>query len=318
MVLYGAASHALRIRLVGVYRGREGELLLGEFRPVQSRWISLIRAVHFAYVGLVADATRGQAAPAGLGEGEGDGAENSPLVGISLGGGGGGAAAFPGGGEVVDPQDGPSDLTRRLFLPIVAATSGPAMKTLRAKVHQLKAAPDETAEFQACLEALGILEKTVTRTVTAPSSPSPSTAESPPEAALPDALAPWLRKYIGRVTSNSATASNPYRRTVTSFLNRVPETYVQLVQAALDDDGGSGSGSGRSTVYRLAVDIFAHWLVLELLLDGVWWIGETGAWELGRAVSFMRESECPGGDGGDVWWPGSMYAIRTELMKQVV
>lgn len=73
------------------------------------------------------------------------------------------------------------------------------------------------------------------------------------------------------------------------------------------------------TASRCAMDIFAHWLVLMCLLDGVWWIGGIGMWELGRVVSYMK-GLCGGEDGqiAEAWWPASMYAIRTELTKQRV
>jgi hypothetical protein len=41
--------------------------------------------------------------------------------------------------------------------------------------------------------------------------------------------------------------------------------------------------------HNLALEIFAHWLVLVMLLDNVWWIGGIGAWELGRVVALRRE-----------------------------
>lgn len=332
MVLYGSASHSLRIRLVATYHEQgEDELLPSEFLPVQSRWIFLIRAVHFAYIGLVADAAKNQnATPAGLGD-EVNVAYTPPyIVATSPGTGVIGTVPSPGGcGEISSPQDGPSDLTRRLFLPIVAATSGPAMQKLRAKAQRVEAIAGDSLDLQACWEALERLERTVDHIFAEPC------ADTPPEATesehiLPDVVAPWLRTYTARVTSNNGVSSNPYRRTISSFLNRVPEAYVQLVQTTLDaippSDTGSEAGltgiiPGQGVAHHLAVDIFAHWLVLELLLDGVWWIGETGSWELGRAVTFTRRSgwlEKMVEDGESAWWPESMYKIRTEVMKQAI
>lgn len=343
MVLYGSATHCLRIRLVETYGGggeeeKNGEALPVELLPMHSQWISLIRAVHFAYVGLVADAA-GKNSVQGVG-GLPIGAGGTAMTPIATSPGSGIIAASPGGqgggggdGDILEPQDGPSDHTRRLFLPIVATTSGHAMKKLRAKAQRVEeTAGGGSTDLQACWDALARLEKTVEAVFA--KSDEPCAAATPPEVveeALPDVVAPWLRRYIARVTSNNnGTLRNPYRRTISSFLNRVPAAYVELVQTALDHmpPGGTWSqafaGGGdiwTSAAQRLAVDIFAHWLVLEMLLDGVWWIRETGSWELGRAVAFMRGG---GGleeideDGEDAWWPGSMYKIRTELRRQAM
>lgn len=327
MVLYGSASHSLRIRLVATYNEQEDDKVLPiEFLPVQSRWISLIRAVHFAYIGLVADTVK-NATPAG----SGDKVVYTLPCSIATSPGMGVIAACPSGcGDNSSPQDGPSDLTRRLFLPIVAATSGPAMKKLRAKAQRVKAIADSSLDLQACWEALERLENTVDNTFARPYEPTTDTPSENAEHILPDVVAPWLWNYTARVTSNNRASSNPYRRTISSFLNRVPEAYVQLVQMTLDcvPPGGTSSEanlgssvSRKNATHRLAVDIFAHWLVLELLLDGVWWIGETGSWELGRAVAFIRgnvEAELIVDDSQSTWWPESMYKIRTELKKHAI
>lgn len=113
-----------------------------------------------------------------------------------------------------------------------------------------------------------------------------------------------------------------------AFLNRVPAEYLILLQTTLDSIGvQSGTGqrdswgssyaefSNLSAAHQLAIDIFAHWAVLVTLLDGVWWIGGIGAWELRRVVLFVRargwldDRACLGGH----WWPESMDNIGREL-----
>lgn len=76
---------------------------------------------------------------------------------------------------------------------------------------------------------------------------------------------------------------------------------------------GLQSLASPSLTHQLAVEIFAHWLVLVVLLDGVWWIGGVGAWELERVVQVRRVEwgcECLwewGGEGG--WWPEAMGKV---------
>jgi hypothetical protein len=79
-----------------------------------------------------------------------------------------------------------------------------------------------------------------------------------------------------------------------------------------------------SPAHTLALEIFAHWLVLVMLLDNVWWIGGIGAWELGRVVALKREGRSRPGLNppccyfgnmtettereGD-WWPEGMWEV---------
>lgn len=326
MFLYGSASHWVRIRLMKVCEADSSggvSRLPEEFVPVRSQWMSLIRAVHSAYVGLLAD----QAQNAGS-EGTVDCERSSP------------PRVDFGDVDVACPQDGPSDETRRLFLPILAATSGPALSKLRARARNVERdAGYQNTGFQACMEALAVFEAILSEafpdkkhTGFSPETPGSQTEDRlEPVYALSlgrlSNVATWLRNYTARVTMNSRE-SRPLRRTVNAFINRVPTTYLHMVQATLEqiplqksqevtpdgDDGGDGS------INRLAMDIFAHWLVLVLLLDGVWWIGGIGVWELGRVVAYMRERGRVGNgdeEASEAWWPESMYNIRMELSRHL-
>lgn len=325
MFLYGSASHWVRIRLMRISEmgSSSGGVsrLPEEFVPVQSQWMSLIRAVHSAYVGLLADQAQ-NAGPEGLVDCE---RSSPPRVDF-------------GNVDVTCPQDGPSDETRRLFLPILAATSGPALSKLRARARQVERdAGSDNSGFQACMEALAVFEAILTEafpdkkhTGFSPETPGSQTEDRlEPAYALSlgrlSNVAPWLRNYTARVTMNSRE-SRPLRRTVNAFINRVPTTYLHMVQATLEHipvhkpQGASplDSDAGDGPVEKLAMDIFAHWLVLVLLLDGVWWIGGIGAWELGRVVAYMRERGRVGkGDEAADWWPESMYNIRMELTRHL-
>lgn len=328
MFLYGSASHWVRIRLMRVFEAGSGagggaSQLPGEFVPVRSQWMSLIRAVHSAYVGLLADQAQNPGA-AGISDCE---RSSPPRVDFS-------------NVDVMYPQDGPSDETRRLFLPILAATSGSALEKLRARARQVERhAGPNNASFQACMESLAVFESILGETFRekthaglSPETPGSQT-EDTKEPGYPHSLgrlsnvAPWLRTYTARVTMNSKD-SRPLRRTVNAFINRVPTTYLHMVQATLahipvhKSQGATleTGDAGYGPVHRLAMDIFAHWLVLVLLLDGVWWIGGIGAWELGRVVEYMREGGRVGRNDeeeSEAWWPESMYNIRMELSRHL-
>ena len=111
-----------------------------------------------------------------------------------------------------------------------------------------------------------------------------------------------------------------------AFLNRVPLEYLQLVQSALDHmpvaTHQTGSGSldkpiPLGTAQQLAMNIFSHWLVLVMLLDGVWWIGSIGQWELGRVLSFAEAQRwtLEPAETGESWWPESMYAVQKAIAE---
>jgi hypothetical protein len=130
----------------------------------------------------------------------------------------------------------------------------------------------------------------------------------------------WLRTYIARVTS--VEPSKPLRRTITAFLNLVPMDYLRVVQSMLDsiaedlEHPSSDSQVDESLLScpknQLALEIFAHWLVLVMLLDGVWWIGDIGDWEMRRIISFMERKQLLASP-KESWWPKTMFNIRQDL-----
>jgi hypothetical protein len=65
-----------------------------------------------------------------------------------------------------------------------------------------------------------------------------------------------------------------------ALLNRVPAQFLHIVQTTLDSivtpssaqKGCNFAFSNSRVAHRLAIDIFADWIVPVMLLDGVWWI----------------------------------------------
>ncbi|KAK9245494.1 hypothetical protein V1506DRAFT_538323 [Lipomyces tetrasporus] len=325
MALYASSSHCVRIRLAETQT--EDEPLPREFLPAQSQWISLIRAAHLAFVGLLND--HSEPADIGLEDTEPP-LEITPVLVHSQ------AASI---NETISPENGPSERTRDLLYPILASSSGPALKALRAKARAIWKAQGHTMTqsdgfvvedvgLQACFTSLEVFEGILSEVFSKDAlSPSTSCQKPPHSGGRLSTVPGWLRSYVARVTS-SATGPRPLRRVIMAFLNKVPSEYLNLVQTTLDSIGVS-SGDGQqeawessdiellnaSPAHKLAIDIFAHWAVLVILLDGVWWIGGIGTWELGRVVSFMR---CQGWldpptHVGEHWWPESMYNVGTEL-----
>lgn len=329
MMLYASANLAVRIRFAETV-GEDEQPLPADFVPTQSQWLSLIRAAHLAYVGVLNDRSASPTA---------DVAPDFPATDMDPT-----SSAFElmSVNHILTPEDGPTKQTRQLLFPILAATSGPALVSLRAKAEAIRAASDETtptwatthglddeqrptdtcgAELQSCFAALDVLDD-IAAEVFHKSAGNTTTSETrylPPLSRL-SGVSPWLRNYLARVTM--ATPTRPFRRIITAFVNRVPAQYLQLVQPILDlidlTDARDSNPPELSAPQHLVLDIFAHWLVLAMLLDGVWWIGDIGAWELGRIVTAVGDRGWFGfsEDEGENCWPSSMYRIARELRKQ--
>ncbi|KAK3389403.1 putative C6 transcription factor [Podospora didyma] len=200
------------------------------------------------------------------------------------------------------------------------------------------------SDVQACITALAVFSSVVTATFPVEGS-SAATAAAHRNSFAADLesidplgrlaeVSPWLRTFTARATF--MLPSRVPRRLIVSFIHKVPTRYLSMVEEMLgiirnqnapgeNDDvemkwGGSWTSSIRpepSLAHQLAIDIFAHWLVLVILLDNVWWIGGIGAWELGRIVSIRKDerwANCLWNVDQD-WWPESMFEVNRQLEK---
>ncbi|RFU73754.1 c6 transcription factor [Trichoderma arundinaceum] len=326
MVLYALSAHCVRVLLAKKAR-RGGKILSNEMLPLQSQWITSIRAASVAYVGLrnstCGDLEEDLTSPPSVAK------NDAPLH----------IATLP-ADDLFFPEDGPSEGTKRLLLPIVSATYKAAMGKLDARARSVWIEESESSlhsrkvrnsELQACLTSLKLLEElfaTVFASNHSRAEPSQEACTTPgsPNLSRLDKASPWLRRYIARVTS--ATPSKLLRRTIMAFLNRVPLEYLQLVQSALDympavvketDSNSLDKVIPLGTGQQLAINIFAHWLVLVMLLDGVWWIGGIGQWELGRILLFAKAQWwIPEAiEAGETWWPESMYTVQKAIAEPI-
>ncbi|KAJ4164338.1 hypothetical protein LMH87_006015 [Akanthomyces muscarius] len=275
-----------------------------------SQWITSIRAAHVAFVGLLQPGLRpsSENASPSLNPRE----EEAELL-----------ASPPGPPEADGTyvlQDGPAEETRRLLLPIISTTYEAALAKLRARNGSLDFQTDpRDAKLEACGAALRLLEE-LFQAIMEDGAPQREPAKPHDFGAL-DNVPPWLVQYLARVTS--ATPSKLWRRRIMAFLNQVPYEFLHLVQLALDcmpvDESQVLTRSADEPLpleaaHKPAMDIFAHWLVLVMLLDGVWWIGDVGHWELGRIIRFIAaQGFVLDLVEGETWWPETMYAIKSTL-----
>ena len=325
MVLYASASHSIRVHLAATAK-QYGQRLPTELLPQHSQWISFTRAAHTASTAVLNDIV---AAATSVGT------NTKPQ--------------FPdttprtSGSGILSPQDGPSSKTKRLFLPLVASTYDHALKSLRKRAERIAAVlvratkPHSSASrstdrrwVHASLETISVLEGCTSAALSTRGSREGKIPWDPQRAFIlgcSRAVSPWVAQYMISVTSMESPQI--LRRIIMSFLNQAPTEFLELVQSVLDSStmdarGEKGrtrepseakEGLSLSAIHVLAMDIFAHWLVLVMLLDGVWWISNIGQWELSQVIILMKTQNVFGRltDIGGMWWPESMYLAKRQL-----
>ncbi|TQV98592.1 hypothetical protein V2A60_007688 [Cordyceps javanica] len=314
MVLYALSCHHVRVLMAKKVR-QLGILLPKDMQPFQSQWITSVRAAHVAFVGLLQPGLRSSSeldSPHPNQQGE----EEAELL-----------ASSPGPSETAESkykfQDGPTEETRRLLLPIISTTYEAALAKLRARNRDVESSVGPyDAKLEACGTALKLLEELFQAVMGGGGPPQREEgAPKPRDFGALDNVPPWLVRYLARVTS--ATPSKLWRRRIMAFLNQVPFEFLHLVQLALDcmpvEERQSLSRDADEPLpleaaHKPVMDIFAHWLVLVMLLDGVWWIGDVGHWELGRIIRFIEaQGFVIDLAEGETWWPKTMYAIKSTL-----
>lgn len=301
MVLYALSAHSVRVHLA-LRAKKAGVALPRDVLPFHSQWITSIRAAYVAYVGLDRHVSNLMPSPgASVTE-----ADEAWLL----------RQAHE---QQHAPQDGPSEETKRLLLPLMSATYQAALEKLRLRCQDA-ASRGRDVQSEACMASYHMLADLVEMTLGSGATPSAESTDSQDSGVLNNAY-PWLARYLARVTS--ARPSKLSRRTTMAFLNRVPNEFLHLVQSALDcmpmdqdhpDNDGPTQQVELHAAHQPAMDIFAHWLVLVMLLDGVWWIGDVGRWELGRVLGFVKaQGWLADLSSGGAWWPQTMYDIKATL-----
>lgn len=323
MVLYALSSHQVRVQLATDAK-RQGTVLPKDLLPTQSQWITSIRAAYAAYMGLHSSSLGSPAATPSPNALLTETGESELLV----------PSAWQRASESTynnSPEDGPSKETERLLLPIVSASYQAALHKLRSRFQpdSWSAGTDERTYETCLMPALALLED-IFESILGEGTPNQDTTASQ-STGVSNYAYPWLARYLSRVTS--ASPSKLSRRMTMSFLNRVPTEFLQLVQSFLDvmptdvneaqsphlQEHMISENDTVETMHQPAMDIFAHWLVLVMLIDGVWWIGDIGHWELGRIVAAARSrgwlTELSAGSGS--WWPETMYALKATVTSTI-
>lgn len=326
MGMYGSGSHCARIWLAKT--ATLDDQLQEDLMPRHSQWIRLFRAVHLAYDGLLKNANSPRDAIQFSKNHSPDQllTRSSPHIHYEH--------------QLSSRNEQHRSAIDHALYPIMATTVGNALTKLRrrARDRAILEASNELGGFdssaihgnpdiEACFVALSILGNIISETFPTgdwtPTTPLSFEADVDPVGQLSE-VSPWLRRYTASITS--MVPSPLPRRFIMAFIHKVPTKFLNLVEEMLsliqtNNTSGSDQMSWTtpdfSIAHQLAVDVFAHWLVLVVLLDNVWWIGDIGAWELGQIVSFKKEAQwpmCLWNRDAD-WWPESMFEISRHFEK---
>lgn len=326
MGMYGSSSHCIRIWLAET--ASSDDLERGRFAPKSCQWISLFRAVRVAYTGLLNDRFKGedvvQLAPAT--------SPIHPVASCDL--------QIHCECRVKSWGEQPKGLQAHALYPIIADTVVSALKGLRKRAEEItrngmgdygdRDIPGihNDSDLQSCFAALGLVENIASKAFPDKEmvSKTPGHSRLPSEIDIDtlgqvSKISPWIRRYTAKITS--MIPSKLPRRFIMAFVHKAPSKYLSLVE---DMMGLMQSGarcllksvhSEPSLAHQLALDIFAHWLVLVMLLDKVWWIGGIGAWELGQIISLRQDTRwCMSlWKTEEDWWPESMFEISRQFNK---
>lgn len=238
--------------------------------------------------------------------------------------------------------DSTPSVRRHAIYPTVATTMAPALERLhprlqsleqRLRAHHRKAGAADyslqnvgEAQFTdlqaigACWSALSMLEAMCSAVFHPPSSPSPTTSPSATTddstSSPQDPTLPWLRPFVSPPITYST--SRPLTGGVLSWSTRVPPQYIAMLSEPMpthrvsDDD----ETQFELQIRVLAWDIYAHYLVCMILLEGeAWWISDLGASDISKidGVLSLSDADWAGQDG---WWPERMRSMAVEMAKK--
>jgi hypothetical protein len=101
------------------------------------------------------------------------------------------------------------------------------------------------------------------------------------------------------------------------FFSGVSQTYVDLLLPLLDPQTDTIHVDPMLTAAEvLALDIYAHWLVLMFLVeDEAWWVAEFPFVALQGLIERYDDKFLGPSPAKGQWWPASMLEIATRLRQ---
>ncbi|EXJ72405.1 uncharacterized protein A1O5_04909 [Cladophialophora psammophila CBS 110553] len=211
------------------------------------------------------------------------------------------------------------------MFPFLAATFHQALSHLRCRIESALATPQADDDHTAStFDAYEILNGIMTSTFSDSQSIEISLecVTYPKFSVAPDSLlaqAPgWLQNFILR--RPRPTHTEPLARSFLAFFSGAPQTYVDLLLPLLDprtpENASADDDRELTTAEVLALDVYAHWLVLMLLMENEeWWVGEFPFVALQGLIARYGAGFLGTSLVQHQWWPASMLEVATRLKQ---
>jgi hypothetical protein len=233
--------------------------------------------------------------------------------------------------EEAEPLNLASSRNHVMF-PIVTATSQRSFSKLQNNIESTllcqNGRPNDN--LSACITAFGVLNQIRTNAFSKPSQASSFSTDSLVEKTLePNSIAAshipqWLRSLV--IKSAIPQPTEPLTPFFLTFLVQTPQRYLDLVLPLLDQRlespvkaASDGAHLELTMEQALALDIYAHWSVLMLMVEKEsWWIRNLPVVTLSGMVNrygnkFVSKLWPELDSGLEEWWPGSMLSILQEI-----
>jgi len=224
------------------------------------------------------------------------------------------------------------------IFPILAATFHKALSQLQRRIESDPATPQADENTAAVLDAYNILNDIMSSTFS-----NLENSELPLEHVTyighpladcrlkdmanvakfplaPDSLlaqAPgWLRNFVLRRPRPAHT--EPLARSFLAFFSGASKAYVNLLLPLLDPRTTSVDNDPELTTGEvLALDVYAHWLVLMLLVENeAWWVGDFPFFALQGLITRYGQARFSSTSSiQEQWWPASMLEVATYLRQ---
>jgi hypothetical protein len=211
-----------------------------------------------------------------------------------------------------------------LMFPIIAATSQHAFDLLQQRVElSLSTSNSSNTGLSACKTAFELLNRIRIDVFASSEELFDSAAYSSHHYTDPDRLRgqipQWLRSYAIRPPA-PFDSTEPLSRSFFHFFSAAPSKYVELLFPLLEESEESDSHQ-RTMAQYMAVDIYAHWLVLLLLIEKeAWWVGSFPTLALQGLMKryndeYLDTMRPEGNVARGKWWPESMLDVTTQIQQ---
>ncbi|KAL9616992.1 MAG: hypothetical protein Q9160_008182 [Pyrenula sp. 1 TL-2023] len=126
---------------------------------------------------------------------------------------------------------------------------------------------------------------------------------------------PWLKALCAR--SPSYDPFEPVTRGLLPWIGHLPKEYFDILVTHHPDRLKATSLTVEQQIHYLAWDIYAHWLVLTILMEHeAWWWADMAHSDIPKLRDTLPKSDANGYGvevGMDNWWPGQMWSLAEKL-----